>query len=143
MSNITALKTKPASSAPDIIGLTEQYISAKAHLKTAQEIAAQAEAELLAAIGHKPEGSLTVTVNDTWKVTTTGKMNRTLDAKAWETIKAKIPAPLANRLVRYKPEISLTELRYIEINEPAYFGLISQALTVKPAKASVTVKEIN
>lgn len=125
---------------PDLLALTEQFVSAQSHLKIAQSILADAESALLAAVGHKPEGSFTVNVGD-FKVTTTGKINRTINAEIWEQIKAQIPPALAGRLIKpSKPELSLTEFRYIELNEPVYLDLISKAITAKPAKPSISVK---
>jgi hypothetical protein len=137
MNNVANL-VKPC--VPDLLSLTEQYVIAQSHLKIAQNILAEAESALLSAVGHKPEGSFTVNVGD-FKVTTTGKINRTINAEIWEQIKAQIPPALAGRLIKQsKPELSLTEFRYIELNEPAYMALISKAITAKPAKPSISVK---
>lgn len=138
--NAPAFTTKPQL--PDIKALTEQYVAAKAHLKTAQQICSEAESALIAAIGHKDEGSLTIHVDDKWKVTTTGKINRTVSGQIWDEVKGKIPAPLANRLVRFKPEVNLKELRYVELNEPEWFAIIAPAITAKPAKPALEVKEV-
>ncbi|MBK8974128.1 MAG: hypothetical protein IPM37_23215 [Hahellaceae bacterium] len=137
--NIISLR-KQSQALHDYVALCEQYVSAQAHLKTAQAIFAEAEEALVKAIGVKEEGTLTVTIDDQFKVSTTGKINRSLSESVWDAIKSQIPEPLAKRLVRYKPALDLKELRYIELNEPAYFALVSKAITAKPAKASVSVK---
>ncbi|MAM87534.1 MAG: hypothetical protein CME36_09545 [unclassified Hahellaceae] len=117
----------------------EQYLGARTNLQIAKQIMAEAEAALIDVVGAKPEGSQTFTIADRYKVTTTGKINRALDPKAWAKIAQEIPEPLAKRLVKYKPALDLKEFRFIESNEPDYFRLISSAVTSKPAKASVKV----
>lgn len=101
-----------------------------------------AEQEVIALMGVKEEGTF-VQKGDFFKVTTVGKLNRTLDAEAFEAIKPSIPHSIRDRLVRNKPEIVLSELRYIENNEPEIYKIFSQALTVKPAKPAVSVTSIN
>lgn len=125
----------------DLKPLVLQYVIAKGELSAARMEMERAEEALLAAVGAKEEGSQTVTVGD-YKVTTTGKINRSLDAKAWDALKQQIPEPLANRLVRYKAEINLTELKFIAAHEPSYYAMVAPAITSKPAKTSVEVKEI-
>lgn len=127
------------SQVPDLNSLVNHYVICKGQLSAARMEMDQAEQALLDAVGAKEEGSTTIPVGN-YKVTTTGKINRSLDAEAWDQIKTQIPEPLANRLVRYKPDINLREFRYVETNEPDWFAIIAKAVTSKPAKASVKVE---
>ena len=74
------------------------------------------------------------------RVTLTGKLTRTLDHKKWEEIKHTIPTDL--HPVDYKPSLILPAIRYLENNEPETFKQISQAITTKPAKVAVILKDI-
>ena len=97
-----------------------------------------AEDALIALVGCKTEGGTTIKT-EYFAVKTVGKLTRSLDVPAFESIKAQIPEAIRDRLVRYKAELSLTELRHIESNEPQIYAVLAQALTIKPAKASVSV----
>lgn len=97
-----------------------------------------AEEAVLAIAGCKSEGS-TTTKTAFFKVTTTGKLTRSIEPDTWEAVKSEIPEAIRDRLVRYKPDLVLSELRYIESDEPEIYAVFAQALTIKPAKASVSV----
>lgn len=136
--NTIAIKPK----VPDFEKLVNLYLLAKAELTAAKSEMEQAEAALLKAVGHQVEGSSSFVIADKYKITTTGKINRTISAPLWNEIKNKIPEPLANRLVQYKPSLNLRELRYVELNEQDWFKIIAPAITAKPAKPSIEVKEV-
>jgi hypothetical protein len=48
-----------------------------------------------------------------------------------------------DRVIRYKPDLSLRDLRYIEDNEPEYYRAFAGAITTKPAKTSLKVERLN
>lgn len=106
---------------------------------TAKAARIAAEDALIALVGCKTEGSTTIKTAY-FAVKTIGKLTRSLDVPAFESIKTQIPEAIRDRLVRYKPELSLTELRHIESDEPEIYAVLTQALTIKPAKASVSVE---
>jgi len=118
--------------------LTEKWIEAKGAENAAREFRIEIEEKLTAILGVKPEGSKTHTVEN-YKITITGKINRTLDVAQWENIKDQIAEGL--RPVIYKPSIDLTGLRYIKNNEPEVYNIASQAITSKPGKPGVSIKE--
>jgi len=105
---------------------------------TAKTARIAAEDALIALVGCKPEGSTTFKTAY-FTVKTIGKLTRALDASVFEEIKGQIPEATRDRLVRYKPELSLTELRHLQSDEPELYAVFAQALTIKPAKASVSV----
>lgn len=112
--------------------------------KEAEELAKarriEAERQLIELVGfEKTEGSSSFQSMDL-RVTLTGKLTRTLDRDKWEEIKHKIPVDL--HPVEYKPSLILKAIRYLENNEPATFKAISEAITTKPAKVAITLKEI-
>ncbi len=55
---------------------------------------------------------------------------------------ANIPEVIAKRLFRWKPELDLKELRYLQSNEVDLYGIVAQAITMKPAKPSITVERV-
>lgn len=121
--------------------LAYDYEMAKQALAYAKGQLDDAEAALVAAVPCELEGSLT-TESDYYRITTVGKLNRTLDAGKLEALRAVIPAAIYDRVIRFKPDLSLRDYKYLENNEPAYFAAFAEAVTTKPAKTSVKVERI-
>ena len=94
---------------------------------------------LIQAVGVKDEGTQSFNT-DNYKISTTGKINRTVDAKKVEEIAQQLPEPLYNRLFKFKPSLDLKEYRYIENNEPQYHKIVSRAVTAKPAKPTLKIE---
>jgi hypothetical protein len=94
----------------------------------------EAEIELASFFGNKPEGAESYQEGP-YKITLTGRLNRKIDYEL--LAKLDIPADLSP--VKQKPELDLKGLRYIEANEPEIYKLFTKAMTVEPAKTSVTV----
>lgn len=86
-----------------------------------------------------PEGTSTLKQGD-YKITLTANLNRALDADAYHAIVDQIPVDL--RPVRYKAELDLKGIRYLENNEPDTYALIAPCITTKPAKAAVKVEAL-
>lgn len=104
-----------------------------------QEIAAnkrrlEIEEELLSFLTTKTEGSESHQIGP-YKVTLTGRLNRKVD---WDMVKA-LGVPSALNPVKEKPELDLKGLRYLESNEPEIYKTFCKAMTIEPAKTSVTV----
>lgn len=124
---------------PTEIDHAAQYLrECKAAEEGAKAARIAAEDALIALVGCKTEGSTTIKTGY-FAVKTTGKLTCSLDVPTFESIKDQIPEGIRDRLVRYKPELSLTELRHVESDEPQIYSVLAQALTIKPAKASVSV----
>ena len=85
------------------------------------------------------EGTTTAEV-DGLKVRVVRKFNRTLDEKAYRENMYLIPSAI-NPIVM-KPTIDLKVLRAIEIANPEAFKVCQKFISVKPAKASVSVEEM-
>ena len=104
-----------------------------------EEIAAnkrrlELEEELLSFITSKTEGSESHQIGP-YKVTLTGKLNRKVE---WDMI-PKLGIPQEMLPLKQKPELDLKGLRYLESNEPETYKIFSRAMTIEPAKTSVTV----
>jgi hypothetical protein len=119
--------------------LVEQIRSAKHAEVEARNRRVAAEEELIKLIGFdKENGSTTINVGDSLKVTLTAKVNHRLDAKKWDKIKGSIP--LNMQPVTYKPSLITEAVNYLINNEPDAWSRIAQAVTSTPAKVAVTVK---
>lgn len=121
--------------------LAYDYEMAKQAVAYAKTQLDQAEAALVAAVPCELEGSLT-TESDFYKITTTGKLTRTLDEKKLAEVQAAVPTGVYERVIRYKPELSIRDYRYLENNEPEFFRVLAEAVTTKPAKTSVKVERL-
>jgi hypothetical protein len=104
-----------------------------------EEIAAnkrrvEIEEELLSFLTCKLEGSESHQIG-AYRVTLTGRLNRKVD---WETL-STLGIEEDVLPIKQKPELDLKGLRYLESNEPEIYNKFCQALTIEPAKTSVTV----
>lgn len=127
---------------PTEIDLAAQALrDAKAAEDSARATRLAAEEAVIALLGVKAEGTTTVKT-EFFKVSTVGKLTRSLDEAAFRAIADDIPAAFRDRLVRWKPELVASEVRHIEHNEPEVYRVLAQALTVKPAKPAVSVELI-
>lgn len=122
---------------PTELEIVQGIIDAKNAEDDAKQKRIELEEALIAIVGKKDEGSQTHKIGD-YKVTITAKLTRTLDKNVWAKVENAVPESL--RPVEYKPSLDLKGLRYLELNEPEVFKLVSTAVTVKPAKPSVSIK---
>lgn len=99
----------------------------------------KAEEALIALVGAKEEGT-TRAETEYFKITTTGKLTRKLDEAAYAAVADSIPEAIRARLIRVKHDLVLTELRFLQNNEPEIYGLIAGAITTSPAKTAVSVE---
>lgn len=114
--------------------IAAEWIEAKKAEIEANKKRVDIEDELIALLGAKTEGSETHNIDD-FKIAITGRLNRKMD---WDVFdKLNIPADM--QPVKIKREIDLKGLRYIEDNEPTIYKKLAKAMTVEPAKTSVTV----
>lgn len=123
-----------------VASVTDQIRTAKTQEALARMRRIEAEKQLIELVGFdKQEGSSSFE-SCGMRVTLTGKLTRTLDPKKWESIKHTIPDGL--HPIEYKPHLILQAIRYLEDNEPEIFQKVSKAITTKPAKVAVTLKDI-
>lgn len=118
--------------------LGRQWRDAKAAETAANKSRIAIENKIVELTGCKEEGSQTHDAGD-FRITVTGRLNRTLDRALWNEIEPTIPRDL--RPVEYVPRIDAKGLRYLEQNAPDIYRSIAPALTVKPGKPSICIKE--
>lgn len=116
-----------------------QLEAAKIAEARARDARIDAETAVLAHIEARDEGSVTLRGLG-WKATAVYGMNRTIDEAALDTIRGTVPEAIFGQVFKYKPEVSVTGLRYVRNNEPELYAVIAQAITAKPAKASVRIE---
>ena len=122
----------------DLLGF--ELAKAKELEASAREKRVQIEQKLIEAIGAKEEGATTQTGNY-FKVTTTGKLTRKLDVKAFNQIAGQLGehAP-----VKTTVSLDVRKLKTLAVDEPALYQLMCQTcIETKPAKTSVAVVEVS
>lgn len=114
------------------------------HLKHAESEAnrarLEAEKQLLAALGEIDADGTTHVDAGAYKVAIRCSVTRSVDRDVLAEIATQIPEPIAKRLFRWKPELDTRELRYLQNNEVKLYGVVAQAITMKPAKPSISVE---
>ena len=120
----------------------EALIQAKAAEQQAQHARLVAELEVLDLLGDNHGEGPTKVDAGAYKLTVRTAMNRAIDRDVLCQIAPEIPEPIAKRLFRWKPELVLSELRYLQSNEIELYGVIARAITMKPAKPSITVERV-
>ena len=121
----------------DVLGF--ELAKAKELEASAREKRVQIEQQLIDAIGAKEEGATTQSGNY-FKVTTTGKLTRKLDVKAFNQI-----APTLGEHAPVKTTVSLDvrKLKKLAVDEPVMFNMMLDVIETKPAKTAVTVVEVS
>lgn len=119
--------------------LFQQWLDFKQQEELARNNRITVEQQIIDEYGCKDEGSQTHKP-DGYKVTITGKVNRTLDAAAWGSVADKVPANLSP--VQYKPSLDARGLKYLKSNEPEIYRIVAEAITAKPGKPSVKVEKV-
>lgn len=114
--------------------IAAEWIEAKKAEIKANKDRVDLEDELIALLGAKEEGSKTHNIDD-FKIAITGRLNRKVD---WDVFD-KLGIPVDLQPVKIKRELDLKGLRYLEDNEPSIYKKLAKAMTVEPAKTSVTV----
>lgn len=133
---------KPATEPSPIDVAAAALLAAKEAERAATEARIDAEQALIALAGDlKAEGANTL-LSDAYKVTITTKITRSVDQARLAEIASQVPGEFGKRLIRWKPDLVMSELRYIEHNEPQVYAIVAQAITAKPAKPAVEVKAV-
>jgi hypothetical protein len=118
------------------------FLAAKEREAKANADRLAAEASIVALMGPLPAEGTTRIDADGFTVAVATSMRRTVDAEALSQIAPKIPEAIGKRLLRWKPELVLRELRYLQDNEPELYAVIAEAITTAPAKPAVRVEPI-
>ena len=115
----------------------EHLMSVKSIECSAKEERIRAEEHLAILVGVRPEGATSFTSGN-WMVRTVGKLHRKIDADAYAIMKQHLP-PSAHASVRTKLELSLANLRDLQLSDPDAYGMLAQCITTTPGKPSVNV----
>jgi hypothetical protein len=137
MDNVYQFSTKKEEF--DLDALSAAWLNAKKAEKEANEDRLAIEEQIIRAIGAKEEGSTTAKTT-MFKVVTTGGLDRRIDDEM--ALYNELPEMYAKRLMKWEAKLSMTELRFIEANEPEVYAIIAKHLTTKPKKVGVKVEAI-
>lgn len=135
MTNVAILPTKDQQ----LAAASAAWLDAKRDENVAKAHRVAAEQVICALVDRKTEGTVT-TETSQYKIKTEHKLNRDVDATKLKGLESVIPVAILQRLIKFVPELSVRELRYLEENEPEYYKAFAVALTVKPAKTAVSVE---
>lgn len=118
--------------------LTQKLITAKAVESEANKERVAIEEEIVARLGAKTEGSQTHELSNGLKITITGKLAYSADMPVLLSLCERLPEAL--RPIKRDPKLDETGAKYLRNNEPEIWSLIAPAITIKPAKTSVSIK---
>tara|TARA_Y100000310_G_C20337634_1_gene648266 strand:- start:1 stop:438 length:438 start_codon:yes stop_codon:yes gene_type:complete len=107
---------------------------------SAREKRVQIEEQLIELMGVREEGA-TTNEGNFFKVTTTGKLTRKLDVKAFAEIKSKFRGPAP---VKTTVSLDVRAFKKLAVEEPDLYQLMCETcIETKPAKTSVAVVEVS
>ena len=115
--------------------------AAKTHELHAKEARLAIEEKLVALVEKKEEGTISKK-GDYYKLSVTFGIDRKVDPEIARSLADEMDREQYNRVFKWKPEISITELKHLRDNKPEVFRQVSRALTAKPKKPSLKVEEI-
>ncbi len=113
----------------------------RAQRQIINEQLAEAEAALLKIVGGLPAEGTVHKIIGTRKVKIETRLRRNLDQRKVREALQNLPEHVAKRVFPVQYKLSLRELRYVEENEPEYFGAIRRTFTTAHAKPTITIEE--
>lgn len=122
----------------DLTNLVNELLAAKRTEAEANAKRVSIEQQIVAITGQKEEGSMTIDLENGMKLTVTGKLSYSADMVMLVSLCNEIPEDL--RPLRVETRIDETGCKYLRHNEPETWAMIAPAITVKPAKTSISVK---
>ena len=131
------MTTATDTTAQQLDELCHQWLQAKGAETKAAETRKEIEEKIILITGHREEGSATVK-HGAFSIETKGTLLRSMDWEAWKTAQASIPQEL--HPVKYKPELNLTGVKWLQENRPDIYAQLP--LTVKPGKTGVKVTQV-
>lgn len=123
-----------------IFDAVEELAAARVAEDAANVRRLRAEEAVLECLGNLPEEGTRKEQLGPWQLSVTTSIRRTVDAEALAAIAPKIPEAIGKRLIRWKPDLQMRELRYVQSNEPEIYAVLAQIITAKPAKPSVKLE---
>jgi hypothetical protein len=118
--------------------LAELLVVSKKEETDAANARKNIEELIISRFGHRPEGSQTHELANGLKVVITGKMTYSSDIDKLIELSKNLPEML--RPLKVETKLDETGAKYLRNNEPEAWKVISDAITIKPAKTSVSIK---
>lgn len=118
--------------------LAQDLIAAKAAEAKANKDRVAIEQQLIEMLGQREEGAQTHELANGLKLTITGKVSYKADMAKLMAVCSELPENM--RPLKVETKLDETGAKYLRANEPAVWAALAQAITVKPAKASVEIK---
>lgn len=116
------------------------WLAAKAEEQEANKKRIRFEEEILAIVRPNAEGRMSLKLGSGYKLTLTSKMIYKGDCDALEAMSADWPDEY--QVVRIKKDLNETKLKEIRMYRPEVWLRMSDAITMKPAKVSVSIERI-
>lgn len=120
--------------------LTAAWLAAKAEEKAANKNRILIEEEILAIVRPNAEGRMSLKLGSGYKLTLDSKMIYKGDCDKLEAMSADWPAEY--QIVRIKKDLNETKLKEIRMYRPEVWLRMSDVITMKPAKVSVSIERI-
>jgi hypothetical protein len=120
--------------------LSAFWLAAKAEEQAANKKRIRFEEEILAIVRPNAEGRMSLKLGSGYKLTLDSKMIYKGDCDALEAMSADWPAEY--QVVRIKKDLNETKLKEIRMYRPEVWLRMSDAITMKPAKVSVSIERI-
>lgn len=121
--------------------LAESLVTAKAAEDAARKQRVQIEESICEYMNLPVEGSTHVE-DAGWRITVTAKLTRTLDEAKLRQVAHQIPDDVGAKVIRWKPDLVLKELRACQEYRPDIYEVLASAITTKPAKPAVKITRI-
>lgn len=116
------------------------WLDAKATEQAANKNRIRIEEEIFDIIRPNAEGRMSLKLGSGYKLTLTSKMIYKGDCDALEAMSADWPAEF--QVVRLKKDLNETKLKEIRMYRPEVWRRMSDIITMKPAKVSVSIERI-
>jgi len=116
------------------------WLDAKATEQAANKNRIRIEEEIFDIIRPNAEGRMSLKLGSGYKLTLTSKMIYKGDCDALEAMSADWPAEF--QVVRLKKDFNETKLKEIRMYRPEVWRRMSDIITMKPAKVSVSIERI-
>jgi len=118
--------------------LAQAWVHAKADEAAANKRRVTIEEQIVAITGAKEEGAATHELANGMKLTVTGKLTYSADVALLVQLAGALPE--AMRPIKMEPKLDETGAKYLRNNEPEVWNMIAPAITIKPAKTSISIK---
>lgn len=138
---MTQLTVVSSEKQPTLDELAAAHLEAKENLAAAQAKLNAINEQIVQVVGTKDEGSFSVD-GDSYKITTTQPITRSVDSKLAKDVYAALPRDIADGIFTWKPSLNLKLYRELEKYQPEHFKAVAQSVTSKPGKTQIKVAEI-